>query len=148
MRYKKVLILIFIALVFSGCIGNEIIPKVDVVHVNVTVAVQDNKTVITGIEAKGGELLKLYAPGNIFPERFPAIYAEVLQVYNVSKPIALKSISRPNGQTFKGQGNYSFTVELLEKAVNKSQPIIVYSEILDERGYKVTSARIGVNWTE
>jgi len=148
MRYKKVLLLIFIALVFSGCIVNEIIPKVDVVHINVSVAVQDNKTVITGIEAKGETLSKLNSPGIIFPEKFPAIYAEVLQVYGVSKPAALRSISRPNGQIFKGPGNYSFTVELYEKAINKSQPIIVYSEIADNSGLKITSARLGINWTE
>lgn len=149
MKLKIVCMLISVTLLFSGCIGNitDRFQKVQVVNVNVTVGSVNNTSVIQHITAKGGEVSKLYAPGAVLPEKFPAIYTEIMQVYNISKPLNQKIISLPNGQEFTGDGNYSFTVQLLENSLNKSQPIFVYSEISTDKT-RIATAKVLVNWTE
>lgn len=150
MNYKKVFMLIFLILIFSGCI-DEIagrFQQVQVVFVNVTVGEVNNTPIIQNITAKGGMIPKLYAPGNVFPNKFPAIFAEVLQPYNISKPGTFRTISMSSGQQFNGSGTYTFTVQLAENILNKSQPISVYSEILDNQSKRPTRARVLLDWTE
>jgi hypothetical protein len=150
MRYKKVFMLIFLILMFSGCIDQiaERFQQVQVVFVNVTVGEENNTPIIHNITAKGGMIPKLYAPGNVFPNKFPAIFAEVLQLYNVSNPRTYRTISMSNGQPFNGSGTYTFTVQLVENILNKSQPITVYSEILDNQSKRPSRARVLLDWTE
>lgn len=150
MRYKKVIMLIFLILIFSGCVDQiaDRFKQVQVVFVNVTVGEVNNTPIIQNITAKGGMIPKLYAPGNVFPNQFPAIFAEVLQEYNVSKPGTFRTISMSSGQPFNGSGTYTFTVQLVENALNKSQPISVYSEILDNQSKRPSRARVFVDWTE
>lgn len=148
MRYGKAVILILIVLLFSGCI-EEItarFQKVQVVYANVSVVMKENQTVIQSIEAKGSEVTLIDAPGVVSPGKFPAIYVEVLQVYNNTK--ALKVISLPNGQVYNGPGNYSFTVQLFEGSLNNSQPINVYSEIQQNMTRRLTRQSAWFNWTE
>lgn len=150
MKYKKMFMLLFMVLIFSGCI-DEIagrVQQVQVVFVNVTVGEENNTSIIQNITAKGGMIPKLYAPGNVFPNKFPAINAEILQVYNLSKPSTLRTISYANGQPFNGSGTYTFTVQLVDNVLNKSQPIAIYSEILDNRTKRLSRARAIVDWTE
>jgi hypothetical protein len=134
---------------FSGCIENisDRFQKVQVVYVNVTVGSVNNTSVIQYITAKGGEVSKIYAPGAVLPEKFPAIYTDILQIYNISRPQNQKIISLPNGQEFTGDGNYSFTIHLLENSLNKSQPIFIYTEITTNRT-RIAAAKIMANWTE
>ena len=150
MRYKKVFMLILIVLLFSGCIDQIAgrLQQVQVVFVNVTVGEENNTSVIQNISATGGMIPKLYAPGNVFPNKFPAIFAEVLQVYNVSNPRTYRTISMSSGQPFNGSGTYTFTVQLVENTLNKSQPIVVYSEILDNQSKRPSRARVLLDWTE
>lgn len=150
MRYKKVFMLIFLTLIFSGCIDQiaHRFQQVQVVFVNVTVGEVNNTPIIQNIAAKGGMIPKLYAPGNVFPNKFPAIFAEVLQVYNVSNPRTYRTISMSNGQPFNGSGTYTFTVQLAENILNKSQPISVYSEIIDNQSKRPSRARVLLDWTE
>jgi len=132
MRYGQVVILIFIAILFSGCLENITarFQNVDVVYVNVSVIEQDNRTIIQDIEAKGGTLNKLKAPGWAIPKKQPAIYIEILQLYNISMPDTFTSISPSNGLEYTGAGNYSFTISLFENVLDRNQPIRVYSEIV------------------
>lgn len=150
MKYKKMFMLLFLVLIFSGCIDEiaERVQQVQVVFVNVTVGEENNTSIIQNITAKGGMIPKLYAPGNVFPEKFPAIFAEVLQPYNVSNPRTFRTISMSNGQPFNGSGTYTFTVQLSENSLNKSQPISVYSEILDTQSKRPSRARVLLDWTE
>ncbi len=152
MRYKKVLFLILITMFFSGCIGEEIasrINKVDVMNVNVTVSLKDNVTMITSIEAKNAKLSEMYAPGHTFPEKFPAIYVEIFQAYNISqKKGPMKTVSYVNGHSYNGTGNYTFTVQLVEESINKSQPFYINSRIVDNISNRLADGIIVTNWTE
>ncbi len=147
MKYKIFLLLIFIVVSFSGCLEQvkSNFEKVDVVHVKVGVAEKDNKTSIQSIEAKGGEMLRIQAPGFEFAQKFPAINVEVLQQYMESK--GRKSISMPNGQSYTGPGNYSFTVRLYDNALNKSRPLVIYSEVSNTTSI-YTRAYNSINWTD
>lgn len=148
MKFKKVYMLIFVTLLFSGCIENMTgrYLKVPVVYVNVKVGSENNTFFIQDITAKGGEISK-FNYGAVLPKKFPAIYVEILQIYNESKYGALKTISLSNGQEFKGTGNYSFNVTLMGNSLNKSQPIFVYSEISTNRT-RIARAEVKVNWSE
>jgi hypothetical protein len=151
MEHRKFFILMILILLFSGCLDKiqSGFQQVQVVYVNVNVTSQDNGTVIQNITAKGGEVSKIKAPGAVLPEKFPAIYAEILQEYNLSKPgtITLTTISLSNGLDYTGPGNYSFMVQLLENTLNKSKPIYVYSEITTNKT-RLARAEIEANWTE
>jgi len=149
MRYGQVVILIFIAILFSGCLENITarFQNVDVVYVNVSVIEQDNRTIIQDIEAKGGTLNKLKAPGWAIPKKQPAIYIEILQLYNISKPDTFTSISASNGLEYTGAGNYSFTISLFENVLDRNQPIRVYSEILSNNTRVARESKM-FNWTE
>lgn len=150
MKYSRIIFCIIIILFFSGCI-EEItarFQKVEVVYVNVSVAVEGNTTLITNIDTRGAEMTKLYAPGMVIPEKFPAIYAEVLQEYNASKPGPLTVISAPNGLEYTGPKNYSFIVQIFgDKKVNRSQPLFLYNEILGTDGKRIAKAMARFNWT-
>lgn len=149
MKYGQVVILIFIAILFSGCLENITarFQNVDVVYVTVSVIEKDNMTIIQDIEAKGGTLNKLAAPGWAIPEKQPAIYAEILQLYNISMPGTFTSISTSNGIEYKGAGNYSFTISLFENVLDRNQPIRVYSEIVSNNTRVVRESKM-FNWTE
>jgi hypothetical protein len=149
MRKNQVIIFILISLVFSGCIENITsgFQRVQVVYVNLSVVSQDNRTIIQYIHARGGEVSKLNAPGAVLPDKFPSIYAEILQQYNASKSATLQTISLTNGQEYTGPGNYSFTIHLLENTLNKSQPIFVYAEIDTDKTI-ISRTEVKLNWTE
>ena len=149
MRYGQVVILIFIAILFSGCLENITarFQNVDVVYVNVSVIEQDNRTIIQDIEAKGGTLNKLKAPGWAIPEKQPAIFVSILQLYNISMPGTFTGISVSNGIEYNGAGNYSFTISLFENVLDRNQPIRVYSEILSNNTRVVRESKM-FNWTE
>ncbi|HYN44380.1 MAG TPA: hypothetical protein VER35_00105 [Candidatus Limnocylindrales bacterium] len=142
--------LILLLVMFSGCVDQIAgrFQQVQVVFVNVTVGEENNTPIIQNITAKGGMIPKLYAPGNVFPNKFPAIFAEVLQVYNASNPRTYRTISMSSGQPFNGSGTYTFTVQLAENVLNKSQPISVYSEILDNQSKRPSRAKVLLDWTE
>lgn len=150
MKYKKIFILMFLMLVFSGCVDQiaDRFKQVQVVNVTITVGEENNTPNIQNITGIGEMIPKLYAPGNVFPNKFPAIFAEVLQVYNVSNPRTYRTISMSNGQPFNGSGTYTFTVQLNENVLNKSQPIVIYSEILDNQSKRPSRARVLLDWTE
>ncbi len=149
MKYYKLVFLIIIVLLFTGCleqIANRF-EKVDVVYVNLSVTTEENKTVIRDIKAFRGEVTKIDAPGFVAPEKFPGIYVKIKQVINISKPDLLKDVSVPNGINYNGPGNYSFTVQLYKDEFNKTQPIYIYSEIIDNKSMRLARTMIGVNLT-
>jgi hypothetical protein len=150
MKYFNVVLLILTVLLFSGCL-DEItgkFMKVDVVYVNLSVVNESNKTLIKDIKAKMGELPKINSPGVVSPEKFPGIYVKIKQPYNMSKQDLVKDISVPNGLDYNGTGNYSFTVQLYENAFNKTLPVYIYSEIIDNKSNRLARTIIGVNSTE
>lgn len=121
--------------------------KVDVMYVNLSVVMKDNKTLIQDIEARRGELSRTRAPGFVAPEKFPGIYIKIKQAINISKPDTLKDISVPNGKFYNGTGNYSFTVQLYENALNETQPLYIYSEIIDNQSRRPARTMISINLT-
>lgn len=150
MKYLKVVLLILTVLLFSGCI-EEItgrFMKVDVMYVNLSVVNEDNKTLIKDIQAKRGELPKINSPGFVAPDKFPGIYVKIKQPYNISKPDLVKDVGVPNGLDFNGTGNYSFTVQLYENEFNKTLPVYIYSEIIDNKSQRLARTIIGINLTE
>ncbi len=150
MKFVKVALIIFMVLLFTGCIESisDRFKKVDVVYVNVSVATEENRTIIKTIQANKSEITKIYAPGFVAPSKFPGIYVKIKQSYNMSKPDLIKDISVPNGIDYKGIGNYSFTVQLYENAINKTLPIYVYAEIVDNQSKRLARGMVGVNLTE
>ncbi len=150
MKSVKVLLIISIVLLFTGCledIANRF-EKVDVVYVNLSVVTEENKTVIKDIQASRGELNKLYAPGFVAPDKFPGIYVKIKQAINVSKPNLVKDISVPNGINYNGTGNYSFTVQLYENELNETMPVYIYSEIIDNKSMRPARSIIEVNFSK
>jgi len=150
MKYVKVVFLIMIVLLFSGCIEQitSRFQKVDVVYVNLSVVTEENKTLITDMKATRGEVTKIQAPGFVAPDKFPGIYVKIKQSINTSNPGLVKDVSVPNGIPYNGPGTYSFTVQLYENEYNKTQPIFVYSEIVDNKSMRLARNIIGVNSTE
>jgi len=150
MKYVKVVLLIMVALLFTGCIEQitSRFQKVDVVYVNLSVVTEENKTLITDMKATRGEVTKINAPGFVAPDKFPGIYVKIKQSINTSKPDLVKDVSIPNGIPYIGPGPYSFTVQLFETEYNKTQPIFVYSEIIDNKSMRLARNIIGVNATE
>jgi hypothetical protein len=150
MKSVKVLLIISIVLLFTGCledIANRF-EKVDVVYVNLSVVTEENKTLIKNIQASRGELNKLNAPGFVAPDKFPGIYVKIKQSINVSKPNLVKDISVPNGINYNGTGNYSFTVQLYENELNETMPVYIYSEIIDNKSMRPARSIIEVNFTK
>lgn len=149
MKSAKGVLLILMVLLFTGCIEqiSDRFKKVDVVYVNLSVVTEENMTVIRDIQANKSELTRIYAPGFVAPERFPGIYVKIKQSYNISKPDLIKDISVPNGINYNGTGNYSFTVQLYENELNKTLPIYIYVEIVDNESKRPARTMIGVNLT-
>lgn len=149
MKYVKIVFLIMIVLLSTGCIEEfaSRFKTVDVVYVNLSVITEENKTVIRDIKAVRGEVSKMYAPGFVAPEKFPGIYVKIKQSINMSKPDLVKDVSVPNGVSYNGSGNYSFTVQLYENEFNKSQPFYIYSEIIDNNSMRLARTIFGVNST-
>lgn len=150
MKYYKLVFLIIIVLLFTGCleqIANRF-EKVDVVYVNLSVTTEENKTVIRDIKAIRGEVTKIDAPGFVVPEKFPGIYVKIKQPINISKPDLVKDVSVPNGINYIGPGNYSFTVQFYKNEFNKTLPVYIYSEIIDNKSMRLARTMTGVNLTE
>lgn len=150
MKLVKVLLIISIAFLFTGCVEDlaNRFKMVDVVYVNLSVVTEENKTLIKDIHASKGELNKIQAPGFVAPDKFPGIYIKIKQSINVSKPNLVKDISVPNGINYNGTGNYSFTVQLYENAYNETLPVYIYSEIVDNKSSRLARSIIGVNLTD
>ncbi len=150
MKFVKVVLIILVVILFTGCledIANRF-EKVDVVYVNLSVVTEGNKTMIKDIQATRGELNKVQAPGFVAPDKFPGIYVKIKQSINVSKPELVKDISVPNGINYIGTGNYSFTVQLYENELNETMPVYIYSEIIDNKSMRPARSIIGVNLTK
>lgn len=147
MKLLKIVLIITIVLLSSGCledIANRF-KKVDVVYVNLSVVMEENNTVIKYTGVSKGELNKIDAPGFVAPEKFPGIFIKIKQSINTSNPDLLKDISVPNGISYNGTGNYSFTVQLYEDTLNESAPIFIYGEILDNKSMRLERSMIGVD---
>ena len=148
MKYLNAVFFILVVIFFSGCL-EEITGKVDVVFVNVSVVNEDNKTVINNIEAKKGVVPKINAPGFVAPDKFPGIYIKIKQPINISSnPYLLKDVSVPNGLDFKGAGTYTFTVQLFENELNQTQPVTIYTEIIDNKSKRLARTFIDTNLTD
>lgn len=151
MKYRSFFILIVVTILLSGCLEGitNRFQEVNVAYVNVTVVEQDNITIIQDFDARMGVVSKLNAPGLTIPEKYPAIYAELTQVYNISKPTTFKSISAQSGQIYNGPGKYSFTITLFQNEFNSTQPLRVYSEIILNQSKRLTrnSSNL-IYWTE
>ncbi|HWQ95855.1 MAG TPA: hypothetical protein VN368_00640 [Candidatus Methylomirabilis sp.] len=149
MKYVKAVFLIMIILLFTGCIEQIVsrFQKVDVIYVNLSVITEENKTLITDMKATRGEVTKINAPGFVAPDKFPGIYVKIKQSINTSKPELVKDVSVPNGIPYIGPGNYSFTVQLFENEYNKTLPIFVYSEIIDNKSMRLARNIFGFNST-
>lgn len=150
MKFIKMVFLIMVILLFTGCIEDiaRRFEKVDVVYVNLSVAQEENRTVIKDIKAVKGEIPKINEPGFVAPEKFPGIYIKLKQSINASKPDLVKDVSVPNGISYTGPGNYSFTIQLYENEFNISMPLYIYSEIVDNKSMRLGRTIIGVNLTE
>lgn len=150
MKIVKVILIISIVLLFTGCIEDiaDRLKKVDVVYVNLTVFEEGNETFISVNQATMGELNKLEAPGFVAPEKFPGIYVKLKQASNVSKPLLVNDINVPNGINYNGTGNYSFTVQLYENVLNESMPVYIYSEIIDNKSMRLARSITEVNLTK
>ena len=150
MKFVKVVLIISIVFFSTGCIEDiaNRLKMVDVVYVNFSVVTEENETNIKVINASMGELNKLDAPGFVAPEKFPGIYVKLKQAINVSKPNLLKDISVPNGIDYIGPGNYSFTVQLYENAINETLPVYIYGEIIDNKSMRLGRSITSANLTE
>ncbi len=73
---------------------------------------------------------------------------KIKQSINISKPDLVKDVSVPNGINYNGPGNYSFTVQFYKEEFNKTIPIYIYSEIIDNKSMRITRTITGVNLTE
>ncbi len=144
----KIIIIVFIFLIFSGCIDPTArFEKVPVMYADVSVEMQDNKTVITNIDAHSGEISKLKAPGMLIPDDFPAIYVKVYQPSG-GPGSPLNEISEITGKSYNGSGNYSFVARLGEGRLNKSNPLTVFIEIYHNDSKRLGRNSVMVNWTE
>ncbi|HWR26752.1 MAG TPA: hypothetical protein VN316_02635 [candidate division Zixibacteria bacterium] len=144
----KIILIVFIFLIFSGCIdptGRS--EKVPVMYADVSVEMQDNKTVITNIDAHSGVISKLKAPGMLIPKDFPAIYLKVYQPSG-GPGSPLYEISEITGDSYNGPGNYSLVARLGEARLNKSDPLIVFIEIYHNESKRLGRTSVLVNWTE
>lgn len=150
MKSVKIVLIILMVLLFTGCIEgiSDRFKKVDVVYVNLSVVTEENKTVIKDVQTSKSEITKIYAPGFVAPDKFPGIYVKIKQSYNMSKPDLIKDIGVPNGINYNGTGNYSFTVQLYENSLNKTLPIYVYAEIVDNQSIRLARTMVGFNLTE
>ncbi|PWB56912.1 MAG: hypothetical protein C3F06_00015 [Candidatus Methanoperedenaceae archaeon] len=150
MKLLKVVLIISMVLLFTGCIENiaDRFEKIDVVYVNLTVLTEGNETLITVNRASMGEVNKLNAPGFVVPDKFPGIYIKLKQAINASKPLLVNDISVPNGINYIGSGNYSFTIQLYKNTLNESMPVYIYSEIIDNRSMRLGRSITSVNLTK
>ena len=157
MRFVKYISLFVIIILASGCLEKvtSMGKQEPIIYVNVTVEERDlsmakgaysindtsNMTVvIAGIEAYQGEITRLFPPVNKLAKKFPAIYVHVL---DGGRKIGLMS-----GEDYHGPGVYNFTIEF-RKEVNKSRPIIILVEALNETGYDMYYNRnMQFNWSE
>ena len=141
---NKFIILILIFFLAGGCVENlEKLRDTDVpvLNVKITMAEENNGTmVIGGIEAYAVEMPKSNAPiYDQFPEKFPAVYADIIQ--NVSK------LNYQIGKAYDGPGTYNLTIGI-EKNLTKSAPVAIVVTAVDKEGNPVDVQGIPFNWSE
>ncbi len=140
---NKIIGLLLLFIIASGCLENfEKLRDTDVpvLNVKITMAEENNGTmVIGGIEAYAQDMPKSRAPlYDQFPEKFPAIYADIIQ--NVSK------INYQVGKGYEGPGTYSLTVGI-DRNLTKSAPVAVVVTAVDKEGNPVDVQGMSFNWS-
>lgn len=141
MKVKFVLLLI-LALLAGGCIEKlkALQENVPVLNAKVTMGEGVNGTmVIQNIEAFWVEMPRKNAPMDFqFPEKFPAVYVDIIQ--NTSK------MNYQVGKSYNGPGVYNYTIGM-EKELNKNAPAVLFIEAIDKTTNTVDAKEMLLNWS-
>jgi len=140
---NKIIGLILLFIIAGGCLENlEKLRDTDVpvLNVKITMAKENNGTmVIGGIEAYAEDMPKSRAPlYDQFPEKFPAVYADIVQ--NVSK------ISYQVGKNYEGPGTYNLTIGI-EDNLTKTMPVAIMVKAIDKEGNAIDMQGMRFNWS-
>jgi len=140
---NKIIGLILLFIIASGCLENlEKLRDTDVpvFNVKITMAEENNGTmVIGGIEAYVEETPKSKAPiYDQFPQKFPAIYADIVQ--NASK------INYQTGKNYEGPGTYNLTIGI-EDNFTKTAAVAIMVKAIDREGNPMDVQGMKFNWS-
>ena len=140
---NKIIGLILLFIIASGCLENlEKLrdTNVPVLNVKITMAEENNGTmVIGGIEAYVEGMPKSKAPiYDQFPQKFPAIYADIVQ--NASK------INYQTGKNYEGPGTYNLTIGI-EDNLTKTMPVAIMVKAIDKEGNAIDMQGMRFNWS-
>jgi hypothetical protein len=138
----KLVLLLMLAILAGGCIEKlqGLQADVPVLHAKVTMGEEFNGTmVIQGIEAYAEDIPRNKAPMyNQFPEKFPAVYIDIVQ--NMSK------LNYQVGKNYNGPGVYDFSIGL-KGNLTRSKPVAILISTVDKNSESGVYQTFIFNWS-